>query len=232
MKEYREKEQKYLLLIYILLLVLFCTKGVMNIQQYIEMRLGTILAVFGNIAIASILSLLVFVLDSLISSSLKDNLVGFFFIPNAGYTIFSILRKRKNIDDRFTVEDALARYEPIISRLSSDKKANHAFENAQWYKIYCKYQEKGAVIQTQRDYLLCRDLYIETILFMALYLLTTLCLSHWISFSIRFLSILISFAIITNIATHKKMDRFVKTVIALDIALVDKTQKVEKEYDV
>ena len=105
-----------------------------------------------------------------------------------------------------------------IMQIPIEKKTRHVYENSQWYKIYCRYQEKGAVSQAQKDYLLCRDLFIGTIAFTGLYLISIIVFRGIVYFSIKFLITLITMAIITNIATHKKMVRFVSNVIALDIA--------------
>jgi hypothetical protein len=49
-----------------------------------------------------------------------------------------------------------------------------------------------------------------------------------VKFSVIFIGILILMAIITNIATHIKMDRFVNTVIAVDIASIKNESKAMK----
>lgn len=84
--------------------------------------------------------------------------------------------------------------------------------------MYCKYQNKGTINQTQQDYLLCRALFIETVVFMVLYSLSLILFKEVVNFSWYFFGTLIVIAIITNIATHQKMNRFVNTVIAVDIA--------------
>lgn len=222
MKEYREKEMKFLMISYLLLFFLLCTDGFVIIDLNPRSLLETIFPIAESMMVASVISLFVYIADSLISSSYKDKLVGFFFIPKAGCVIFSKINSGKQIDDRFMIIDAQKQYESIIQKLGGEPKANRIYENSQWYKIYCKYQDKGAVNQTQKDYLLCRDLYIESIMFLTLYFAASLVLSEWVKFSLAFIIILSSIAIITNITTHMKMNRFVNTVVALDIAISNK----------
>ena len=219
MKEYREKEMKFLMISYLLLFFLLCTDGFVKIGLNLKSLLETIFPLAESMMVAGVISLFVYIADSLISSSFKDKLIGLFFIPKAGSVIFSRISRGKQIDDRFAIIDAQKHYESIIQNLGEDTKANRIYENSQWYKIYCKFQDKGAVNQTQRDYLLCRDLYIESIMFLTLYFVASLFLSEWVRFSLAFIIILFSITIITNITTHVKMKRFVNTVIALDIAI-------------
>lgn len=219
MKDYREREIKYLYISYILLFLYWCTNIFSTITQNASANWSEILSIADVVAIAAIISLISFILDSIISSSLKDKLVGLFFIPRAGSTVFSRLIKGKILDDRFTKDEAENAYAYIITTLPNDKKQKLIFENSQWYKIYCKYQDKGSVFQAQKDYLLCRDLFIDTIVFIVMYFIAVIVFGSIVHFSIEFVFTLIIIATLTNIATHKKMNRFVNNVIALDIGL-------------
>ncbi|KAF5065300.1 hypothetical protein DSECCO2_275610 [anaerobic digester metagenome] len=219
MKDYREKEIKYLYICYMLLFLYWSTNAFSVLAQSIAEGWDRLFSIVDVVAIASIVSLLSFVLDSIISSNTKDKLVGLLFIPRAGATFFSRLTKGEVVDDRFLKEEAEARYAEIITALPKNKKEKLIFENAQWYKIYMKYQEKGSVAQAQKDYLLCRDLFVDTIAFMVMYLLSVVVFGNIVRFSTDFLVSMLTVATLTNIATHKKMNRFVNNVIAIDIAL-------------
>jgi ABC-type protease/lipase transport system fused ATPase/permease subunit len=59
---------------------------------------------------------------------------------------------------------------------------------------------------------------VETVTFIVLYLLAIWLLKKWVCFSYEYLSVLCGIAVLTNIATHKKMKTFVAGVIARDIA--------------
>lgn len=217
MKDYRDKELKYLMIILILLFVVLCTPiKELNITD-IELH-KSLTTIFSSIVVSSILSLSTFICDCLISTNTKNKLVGLFFIPKAGETIFSRINKYSVKDDRFLNSEAKAKYEEIISNIPQNKKERYEYENSNWYKIYKRYQEKGQVSQSQKDYLTCRDLFIETILFLVLYFLSLIFYSEFVVFSSKYLLIIILIAVVTNVSTHVKMHRFVNTVIALDVA--------------
>ena len=217
MKDYREKELKYLMIILILLFIVLCTPiRELNITD-IELH-KSLTTIFSGIVVSSILSLSTFICDCLISTNIKNKLVGLFLIPKAGETIFSRINKCSVKDDRFLNSEAKVKYEEIISNIPQDKKERYEYENSNWYKIYKQYQEKGQVSQSQKDYLTCRDLFVETILFLVLYVLSLIFYSEFVVFSLKYLLIIILIAVITNVSTHVKMNRFVNTVIALDIA--------------
>lgn len=217
MKDYREKELKYLMIILVLLFVVLCTPiKELNITD-IELH-KSLTTIFSSIVISSILSLATFICDCLLSTNLKTKMVGFIFIPKAGETIFTRINSGSVKDDRFLNSEAKMKYKEIISNLPKDKKDRCKYENSNWYKIYQRYQEKGQVSQSQKDYLTCRDLFIETILFLVLYFLSLIFYNEFVVFSSKYLLIIILIAMVTNVSTHVKMHRFVNTVIALDIS--------------
>lgn len=219
MKEYREKEIKYLYISYIFLLLYWSTNVFQTLAQNGNGSLRGILSIMDVVAIAGVISLIAFILDSIIDSDAKDKLVGLFFIPRSGATFFSRLIEGKIVDDRFSKEEAEKRYACIIKELPTNKKKKLAFENNQWYKIYVKFQEKDSIFQAQRDYLLCRDLYTDTIAFAVTYLVAILVFSNKVFFSSKLIIAMLVVAALTNIAAHIKMNRFVNDVIALDIAI-------------
>lgn len=216
MKDYRDKELKYLMIILILLFVVLCTpiKDLNITDMELHKSLTTI---FSSIVVSSILSLATFICDCLISTNLKNKMVGLFFMHRSGETIFTRINKCSVKDDRFLNSEAKAKYEEIISNIPQNKNDRYEYENSNWYKIYKKHQDKGQVSQSQKDYLTCRDLFIETILFLVLYFLSLVFYSEFVMFSFKYLLVIILIAIVTNISTHVKMNRFVNTVIALDV---------------
>lgn len=216
MKDYRDKELKYLIIILVLLFVFLCTPIKELSITDIELN-KTLTTIFSSIVVSSVLSLATFICDCLLSTNLKNKLVGLFFIPKAGETIFTRLNKCSVKDDRFLNSEAKTKYKEIISNIPQNKKERYEYENSNWYKIYRKYQDKGQVSQSQKDYLTCRDLFIETILFLVLYFLSLIFYSEFVVFSFKYLLIIILISIITNVSTHVKMHRFVNTIIALDV---------------
>ena len=217
MKDYRDKELKYLMIILILLFVVLCTSiKELNITD-IELH-KSLTTIFSSIVVSSILSLATFICDCLISTNLKNKMVGLFFMHRAGETIFTRINNCSVKDDRFLNSEAKTKYKEIISNIPQNKNDRYEYENSNWYKIYKKHQDKGQVSQSQKDYLTCRDLFIETILFLVLYFLSLAFYSEFVVFSFKYLIVIILIAIVTNISTHVKMNRFVNTVIALDVA--------------
>lgn len=219
MKDYRDKELKYLLLILIFLFLIWCTP-ILGIKQPTSKSsiLEALYSSIESVIISGILSLGVFLCDCSISSHSKDKLVGLFLIPRPGETIFSRIKNGDVIDDRFQVADARIKYCDIISNLPAEKQARRNFENSKWYKIYLIYQDSEKVKQSQKDSLVCRDLFVETTLFFLLYCLSLISFPQQVMFSWKFITVLIAIFIVSNRATHVKMSRFVNTVISEDIA--------------
>ena len=149
MKDYREKELKYLMIILILLFVVLCTPiKELNITD-IELH-KSLTTVFSSIVVSSILSLATFICDCLLSTNLKDKMVGLIFIPKAGETIFTRINNGSVKDDRFSNSEAKIKCKEIISNIPKDKKERYKYENSNWYGIYKRYQEKGQVSQSQK----------------------------------------------------------------------------------
>ena len=127
------------------------------------------------------------------------------------------------------IKDAQIKYGDILSELPDFKKSNYKkrkyyrkLQNSRWYKIYQKNQEKGQVFQSQKDYLLCRDIFVETLFFLLVYIISVFLFADFILFSKKFVIVLVFIIIVSNIATHIKMNRFVNTVIAVDVATINK----------
>jgi len=209
---------KYLLLTYFLLFLLWCTPIFEQIPETIENNYKNIISIAEGVTISGILSLITFLGDSLISSNLKDKLVGLFFIPRSGQTIFTRISNKKVNDDRFLSSDAVSRYSEIIENRPAQKKERLCYENTYWYKIYSEHKKEGAITQAQTDYLLCRDLFIETLEFLVLYIISLFIFNGTVHFSWHFILTLLVMAAIANMSTHVKMNRFVNTVIAVDIS--------------
>lgn len=117
MKDYREKEMKYLLIVYIFLFLIWCTEIVENIPSAIQNNYSSILYAMEGIVVSGALSISAFLGDSLIGSRTKDMLIGLFFIPRPGYTVFRRISSGSILDDRFTNEQAKFKYSLIIENL-------------------------------------------------------------------------------------------------------------------
>ena len=142
-----------------------------------------------------------------------------------GETIFSDINNNKVKDDRFSKNEAKIKYKSIIENIPKDKSCE--YENSNWYRIYQKHKDDGAIKQTQKDSLVCRDLFVQTLLFIPSYLL--LLMIDGVTFSWKFLVLLILFVVLTNIAARNKRRRFVLTVISVDVSKYQKNLDEEEE---
>lgn len=217
MKDYRDKEMVYLLIVYILLMLLWCTDFDVIIKNNTDL-VNSVVTILNIVTILGVLSLVTFILDSMIDTKIKDKLVGFFIKERPGITIFSRINSGSINDDRFTIDEAKIRYKDIIDQIPKEKENKSRYENSHWYKIYFKFQDNHSIMQSQKDYLLCRDLYIETLIFIILYLISTIVFKEILFFSSKYLIFLLTILVITNISTHIKMHRFVNNVIAADLS--------------
>lgn len=217
MKSYREKEMKYLLIVYSMLLLIWCTDNIDNIENATEDYRQLFFVFIESAVISGVISLIVFISDSLYSSKSKDKLVNLFFLHRSAEVVFTKIKNGTIHDDRFTRATAKDCYKSIIQQFPEDKNNRYFYENSCWYKIYSKYIEKGSIQESQKDYLLCRDLFIETITFIIVYI-ASIVIFQDIDFSLKYFCFLVFMAVITNIATHNKMTCFVNNVIAVDIA--------------
>ena len=219
MKDYRDKELKSLMLFLLFLFLIWCTPvlsdipTISNQDKYVALS-----SILESAIISAVLSCATVICDCIVSSGLKDKLVGVFFIPRAGETVFSRIASGKLSDPRFGASDAASLYASIIQSRPSPVGERRMFENTNWYRIYLKYQEKGQVRQSQRDYLMCRDLYTQTLCFGVVYILSIRMFPTVVVCSPKFIVLLCALAIAFNICTHLKMNRFVNTVIAVDVS--------------
>ena len=102
MKDHRDKEMKNLMYILFFLFLMWCTP----ILEHIECTEGQsnyiiLVAVLESTVISGILSSATLLCDCLVSNRLKDKLVGLFFMPRAGETVFSRIKTHQLKDDRF-----------------------------------------------------------------------------------------------------------------------------------
>lgn len=167
-------------------------------------------AIFSAVAYGFIL-----MIECLFTSGLKEKLVylfGIFSLP--GCTIFSDIQK-KNRDNRFSYQKLLERYPAIYKGLPTEEKIRKGYENEHWYAIYAKHRDVQMVRVSQRDSLLCRDVFISVLAMIGMYIVT--CLSKLVSFNFQYFLFLVLMAVITNIGANRKAARFAYNVIAYDL---------------
>lgn len=216
-KDYREKEQKMYIVANIFVLILLSSlDDTLNYQ----MPWSDILAKLVDTSLlSSTIYIFAFLADALFSSGAKMRLL-YLAGHLPGETIFSKL-KRKNTDLRFSTEHLLEKYKKIYDSMPTDNEKKYRYENDQWYRIYNRYRDVPMIFVSNRDYLLCRDLYISTIIIFACYVISCSFLSVF-NWNIEAVLYLIFMILITNISAHFKGKRFVINVLAYDLHTDDK----------
>jgi len=224
LKNYRNKELRYYLIANIAILLLLL--DFFNPHQFDNNdQVTTLISTFLNISIlSSVIFVLTFTADCIFSSQLKDFLI-IGRLP--GETIFTKI-KTKNIDKRFSSEDALKIYSNIYDSLPDKKEERYAYENTEWYKIYNRHRETTMIMISNRDFLLCRDIYFSTIVVIIIYLVLTLVFKI-IAFDCRYIGYLVTMLFISNIGTRIRGTRFACNVIAYDITNQPPVNKNEGE---
>jgi hypothetical protein len=212
LKDYRKKELKYYAMANILILLLLLG----NLQFQADVAtiniFNTIIIVFEMAFISGTIFVFTFLSDSLFSSVLKEKLI-LYRLP--GKTIFSKI-KEKNTEKRFTWEQANEIYKSVYDNLPKNKKERYIYENSEWYKIYNKHRDVMMIKISNRDFLVCRDIYFTTIITIILYLVFVI-IFKVIIFDCRYIGYLLCMLVVSNIGTRNKAKRFVYNVILYDI---------------
>jgi hypothetical protein len=213
LKDYRQKELRYYVIANITLLLLlldfFHISQPENSIQGIEL-----ISNFLNLTIlSSAIFVFTFIIDSLFGADLKIRLIAK-HLP--GEKVFTEI-KQKNPDKRFTRDTALNVYSAIYNSMPQDKNEKYIYENSEWYKIYHNYRDITKVMISNRDFLLCRDIYFSTISIIVIYLVLTL-VFRIIDFDWRYIGYLLIMLILSNYGTRNISKRLVYNVIAYDIA--------------
>jgi len=216
-KEYRSVEIKWYILAY-----LFFAISILYVNpNFFQGLSGDFLKSLGDLMSSAFLSgvicTLAFVIDSLYPSEVKDAMLFYGRRKMPGNTIFSRIKNGFLDDFRIDISVAENKYKEIIDAIPEEKntKKDIYYENGKWYLIYLKHQDSGAVLSTHRDFLLCRDLVTTTI---TLFAVTIIMMgAALIPFRLPLIVYLICMFVITNFAACNKANRFVNTVIAVDM---------------
>ena len=131
-----------------------------------------------------------------------------------GSTIFTKI-KRKNNDNRFSYKSLVNKYPELYENLPLNKKERLKYENEKWYAIYNQYRDVAMIHFSNRDWLLCRDIYVSTLVMIGLYTVVTVL--KLVEFNWQYLLFIICIAIIANIGANRKAVRFAYNVIAYDV---------------
>lgn len=213
-KDYRNNELKNYVIGNILLVLYF--SGIFDnlFTSDINSNLNIWKTLIESALVSSIIYIYVFLLDSLIPGDIKQKVAYFHIGKLPGYTIFTKM-KQNNKDDRFTHADIVKKYASIYSNMPVGKKEKGKYENAQWYKIYNNYKNESKILIANRDFLLCRDLTIITIMLMIIYFI--LIVLKIIVFSKNVVAVMFIELIVSNISMRCKATRLAYNVISEDI---------------
>lgn len=211
-KDYREKELKMYIVANIF--VLLVLSNIIDITSDSISWIDRLVKLVNTSLVSSAIYMFAFLADAVFSSDIKTKLL--YLIGHLpGEVIFTSLRS-ENKDLRFSTEQLLKKYKEIYAAMPEDKTEKYRYENEQWYRIYNRYRDVAMIFVSNREYLLCRDLYISTIIIFICYTSSCACLPlfSWNARSIVYCIIMI---FITNIAAHVKGQRLVVNVIAYDL---------------
>lgn len=172
-------------------------------------------AILRSAILATAIYCFVFIADSIIPSRLKEHMLYLKFGAMPGQVVFSKIAKGYS-DKRFTTWQVLEKYKQIYEEMPDAKTERYAYENAKWYGIYNKYRDMTMIQVSNRDFLLCRDLYISSITMIVVYFFAVYSLSL-IAFHCAFFIYLIIMSLLLNIAARIKACGFVFNVIAKDL---------------
>ena len=215
-KDYRNSELKSYVLGNILIILI--SSGLLeNIYTLAKEALSweSILPILSSVVLSSVLYIYVFLADSIVPAEWKNKLI-WMVKGKPGETIFTSIRK-KNRDYRFSSEQADILYKKVYTSISNvDDKKKKEIENIAWYRIYKKHEEHPQVIISHRDFLLCRDMCIMTLLIEIGYVCLQIYLKQPISW--KMILILVFEFVSCWIAAYNKSKTFAYNVIALDIS--------------
>ena len=220
-KDYREKELQTFVIANIIVILymsgILSFDGIINENSYMKL----IIMIVNSSLFSGMIYSLCIVFDSLISPGIKDKFV-YLWWHKPGETIFSRMSKTK-IDDRFTMKDAEKKYSAIFKELPSirDKKKKREYENSKWYRIYRLHEEEMKVLVAQRDFLLCRDMVLVTIVTLMIYITFAVSLDFLPVKPMPIIYLLLMY-LITMLAANVKAKRFANTVISCDIHYKEK----------
>lgn len=213
-KEYRRDELKSYVIGNILLFLFL--SGVLDTAVFAE--LNNYYNLFGVIVqsaiFSSVIYIYVFLLDSIIPGNYKFQIAYLPFGKMPACTIFSEMEKSIK-DNRFTQEEALKKYAEIYEKMPEDEVERDNYENSRWYSIYKKYENVEKIYIANKDFLLCRDITIITLMLAILYGCS--CVLHLLPFSWEIIVLLIVEYVITNAAMRGKGKRLAYNVITEDI---------------
>ena len=213
-KDYRNNELKNYVIGNILLVLYF--SGIFDnlFTLDINSNLNIWKTLIESALVSSIIYIYVFLLDSMIPGNIKQKIAYFHIGKLPGYTIFTKMKQSVR-DDRFTQADVMQKYDQIYTNMPTDRKEREKYENAQWYRLYRDCKNENKILIANRDFLLCRDITIITLMLLIIYMMLS-CLKIMM-FSKIIVEIMGVELIVSNISMRGKAKRLAYNVISEDI---------------
>ena len=216
-KDYRERE-----------LPLFVIANVLTfliVHRFIKIDVSDLpgsFEVLSDIFVSAVLAVVAFgfilMVECLFTSHFKERLVYLFgfwgLLSLPGCTIFSVVKK-KCTDNRYTYEKFEMKYRSIYEDLPSDPRARKRYENEKWYEIYAKHRNARMILLSQRDSLLCRDVYVSVLVMIAIYIIIVAL--QVVGFHWKYFLFLTVMSVVSNIGANRNAVRLVYNVIAYDL---------------
>jgi len=223
LKDYRDRELSLYIIANVLIFLI--------VHRFIRVDLTDIPAatkvladVFSSVVFSAIAFGFILVVECLFTSEFKENLLYLFgLLKMPGSTIFSKI-KNKDSDVRFSYQTLKEKYPELYEDLPADKKARLRYENEHWYSIYSQCRETSMIYYSQRDWLLCRDIFISTFLMIIMYAIVSIL--HFATFNPHYTTFLIILLVITAIGANRKAVRFAFNVIAYDLNRLPEKEKI------
>ena len=150
----------------------------------------------------------------MIPGNIKQKIAYFHIGKLPGYTIFTKMKQSVR-DDRFTQADVMQKYNQIYANMPTDRKEREKYENAQWCRLYRDCKNENKILIANRDFLLCRDITIITLMLLIIYMMLS-CLKIMM-FSKIIVEIMGVELIVSNISMRGKAKRLAYNVISEDI---------------
>lgn len=213
-KDYRNNELKNYVIGNILLVLYFSGMFSKIFSEDINGNLNIWSIVIESALISSIIYIYVFLLDSMIPGDTKQKIAYFHIGKLPGYTIFTKMKQSVR-DNRFTQSDVMKKYNQIYANMPTDRKEREKYENAQWYKLYKDCKNESKILTANRDFLLCRDITIITLMLLIIYLI--LVGLKIMVFSKIIVEIIGGELIVSNVSMRGKARRLAYNVISEDI---------------
>jgi len=209
-KDYRNSELKNYVIGNILLVLYFSGMFSKIFSEDVNSNLDIWSIVIESALISSIIYIYVFLLDSMIPGNIKQKIAYFHIGKLPGYTIFTKMKQSVR-DDRFTQADVMQKYNQIYANMPTDRKEREKYENAQWYRLYRDCKNENKILIANRDFLLCRDITIITLMLLIIYMMLS-CLKIMM-FSKIIVEIMGVELIVSNISMRGKAKRLAYNVI-------------------